>query len=105
MKDKLIFQNFLIHLFSLMIIILLGSNLVIAQSRNDIPISLACFTPSSEFRATVDGKNVLVYSSPIPVAFCSFVINKPVDIVIKSLTRDVKWADLRPLSRQKCTSY
>ena len=98
MKDKLIFQNFLIHLFSLMIIILLGSNLVIAQSRNDIPISPAGFTPSSEFRVTVDGKNVLVYSSPIPVAFCSFVMNKPVDIVIKSLTRDVKWADLRPLS-------
>ena len=93
MRDKLIFQNFLRYLFSLIVIILLGSNLVIAQSRNDIPISPASFTPSSEFRATVDGKSILVYSSPIPVAFCSFVMNKPVDIVIKSLTRDVKCAD------------
>jgi len=40
----------------------------------------------------------MVYSSPVPVSFCSFDIDNPVEIIIKSLTRDVKWADLRPLS-------
>jgi hypothetical protein len=85
-------------MLSLIIVILLWSDLAIAQSRIVIPVSPASFAPSSEFRVTVDSKNVLVYSSPIPVAFCSFDMNKPVDIVIKCLTRDVKWADLRPLS-------
>jgi len=83
---------------SLIILLLSGSIAGFAQTRNAFPVSTASFTPSSEFKVMVDGKNVLVYSSPIPVAFCSFVMDKPVEIAIKSLTRDVKWVDVRPLS-------
>ncbi len=56
------------------------------------------FSPSPDFSITIDRKNVLVYSSPIPASFCSFTLIKPVEIKIKSLTRDIKWVDLRPLS-------
>ena len=100
MKTKLLFLNFLKHTFSLVVVILLGTNLGLAQSGNDVTVSPASFTPSSDFRVEVDGKNVLVYSSPIPAALCSFVMSKPVEIVIKSLTRDVKWVDLRPISAE-----
>jgi hypothetical protein len=98
MKNKLNFRDFLKYLFSLITIVHLGSNFTFAQSLNNVPISTATFTPSSEFRVTVDGKSVHVYSSPIPLAFCSFEMSKPVEIVVKSLRRDIKWANIRPLS-------
>jgi hypothetical protein len=82
----------------LMIILFAGSYSGIAQTRNIVPLSQASFSPSPEFHVMVNGKNVLVYSSPLPAAFCIFDMEKPVDIFIKSLTRDVKWVDVRPLS-------
>ncbi len=70
----------------------------LAQNRPVVPINPASLEPSAEFSVMVDGKNALVYSSPIPAAFCSFSMSKPVEIKIKSLIRDIKWVDVRPLS-------
>lgn len=82
----------------LLIILFCGSIAGFAQTGNAVPLSPAGFSPSPEFLVTVNGKNVLVYSSPVPAAFCNFDMDRPVDIVVKSLTRDVKWVDVRPLS-------
>jgi hypothetical protein len=95
MKDRF-FLNFPVHAVSF--ILLLGSVSGFSQSKRSVTGSHASFNPASEFNVMVDGKNVLVYSSPIPAAFCSFVMDNPVKVVVKSLTRDVKWADVRPLS-------
>ncbi len=75
-----------------------GVQPIIAQSARPVPAQNASLSPSQEFSVSVDGKNVLVYSSHIPAAFCSFDINKPIEIRIKSLLRDIKWVDVRPLS-------
>lgn len=77
-------------------IIITGS--LYAQNRSSGSVNPASFTPSPDFNVKVDGKNVLVYSSPIPAAFCSFVMTKPVEITIRSLNRDIKWVDVRPKS-------
>lgn len=98
MKTKSRCVNSLEITISLLLMIFPGTDLVIAQNRVAVPVNQASFNPSPEFSVTVDGKNALVYSSPIPAAFCSFVMNKPVEIAIKSLTRDIKWVDVRPLS-------
>lgn len=78
------------------IIITTGS--LYGQNRPSVPVNAVKFTPSPEFSVKVDGRNVLVYSSPVPAAFCSFDFTKPTDITIKALMRDVKWVDVRPLS-------
>ncbi|MEP7111160.1 MAG: glycosyl hydrolase family 28 protein [Ferruginibacter sp.] len=69
-----------------------------AQNRIPAPVNPLSFTPAADFSVQIDGKNALVYASPIPANFCSFVISKPVEVTIKSLTRDIKWVDVRPLS-------
>lgn len=98
MKTYLLMKDFLRHCFLILFIVLIAINLTMAQSQSMNPVSRASFKPSADFRVTIDGRNVMVYSSPVLLSFCSFEISKPVEIVIRSLSRDVKWADIRPLS-------
>lgn len=83
---------------AILLIVMIQNSSLLSQSRAVVPVNPARFNPSPEFSVTVDGKNALVYSSPIPAAFCSFTMSKPVVVKIKSLVRDVKWVDVRPLS-------
>ena len=97
MKNKYLYRNFFRFSLSSIAIMVMGTAFCSAQ-HEAVPVAQASFTPSSEFSVKADGKDVMVYSSPFPAAFCSIELSKPVDIIIKSLTRDVKWADIRPLS-------
>ncbi len=98
MKSNSFFRNFLRSSLSSIAIMVIGTNFCSAQAHEAVPVFQASFKPSSEFSVKADGKDVMVYSSPFPGAFCSIELSKPVDIIIKSLTRDVKWVDIRPLS-------
>jgi|WetSurMetagenome_2_1015567.scaffolds.fasta_scaffold36872_1 hypothetical protein len=98
MKSQPVFLNYIRYLSSSIAAIIISTITVLAQYPNNVPVSCASFIPSPEFKVVVDGKDVLVYSSPVPLAFCSFEMSKPVDIVVRSLRRDIKWADIRPLS-------
>ena len=53
--------------------------------------------PSTDYTVFVNGKEVFVYASPIPAAYCSFEMIGPVTVIIKA-NRDIKWVDVRPLS-------
>ena len=53
--------------------------------------------PASDFEVKINGKEVFVYESPIPASYCSFNMDGPVEIIIKT-RRDLKWVDIRPLS-------
>ena len=75
-----------------------GISCSIAQNRTAAPVNPVSFTSAADFSVQIDGKNTIVYASPIPANFCSFVMTKPVEVKIKSLTRDIKWVDVRPLS-------
>ncbi len=90
--------NFLKRSLSFVCVILIGIHSVFAQNRVSIPVNPVTFNPSADFSVKIDGKSALVYSSPIPASFCSFIMTKPVDITIKSLNRDIKWVDVRPTS-------
>jgi hypothetical protein len=98
MKNQPLFLSYLKQRFSLVLIMLFVSVSLFAQNRPSVPVNPVSFTPSPEFSVKIDGKSMLVYSSPIPAAFCNFIMKKPVDVTIKSLTRDIKWVDIRPLS-------
>lgn len=98
MKNRPHFLDFLKYTGAFIALIIIETALGFGQSHDAVRGNSAGFKPSSEFRVTVDGKNVLVYSSSIPLSFCSFEISKPVDVVVQSLSRDVKWVDIRPLS-------
>jgi len=98
MKSQLVFLNLIRYSFSLIAAIIIATITGFGQSSNTEPVACASFIPSPEFKVMVDGKDVLVYSSPIPLAFCSFEMSKPVEVVVISLRRDIKWADIRPLS-------
>jgi hypothetical protein len=52
---------------------------------------------SAEYQVKVNGKDVFVYASPVPAAYCSFDMTKPIEITIKA-NRDIKWVDIRPFS-------
>jgi hypothetical protein len=69
-----------------------------AQPIIPAPVNPVSFTPAADFSVQIDGTNSMVYASPIPANFCSFVMTRPVEVTIKSLTRDIKWVDVRPLS-------
>lgn len=69
-----------------------------AQDRIAVPVNPVSFTPAVDFSVQIDGENAMVYASPIPANFCSFVMTRTVEVAIKSLTRDIKWVDVRPLS-------
>lgn len=60
--------------------------------------------PSEEYEVKVNGKDVFVYASPVPAAYCSFDIEGPVEIWIKA-KRDIKWVDVRPLSAGVKTQF
>ncbi len=98
MKTNPLFIKTLKISISILFILFTATNPAIAQNRASVRVIPASFNPSPEFTVTADGKDVLVYSSPVPAAFCSFNKTKPVDIKIKSLAQDVKWVDVRPLS-------
>ena len=53
--------------------------------------------PSTDYTVFVNGKEVFVYASPIPAAYCSFEMSGPVTVTIRA-NRDIKWVDVRPLS-------
>ncbi len=55
--------------------------------------------PSSDYEVKINGKEVFVYSSPIPASYCIFNMDGPVEITIKT-GRDLKWVDIRPLSSE-----
>lgn len=98
MKSKPVFLNFIRYSLLSVAAIAIATTTGFAQPINADPVTCASFIPSPEFKVMVDGRDVLVYSSPIPLAFCSFELSKPVDIVVRSLRRDIKWAEIRPLS-------
>jgi hypothetical protein len=98
MKSKFHFQDFFRYSLISVAIMATGNNFCFPQAHEAVPVARASFIPSSEFSVKADGKKVMVYSAPFPAAFCSIELSKPVDIIVKSLTRDVKWADIRPLS-------
>lgn len=98
MKSQLVFLIFIRYSLSSLVAIIIATITGFAQSPSTDPATRASFIPSPEFKVMVDGRDVLVYSSPIPLAFCSFEMSKPVDIVVRSLRCDIKWADIRPLS-------
>jgi len=98
MKSQLVFLNFIRYSVSSVAAVIIATITGFAQLTNTVPVTCASFIPSPEFKVMVDGRDVLVYSSPIPLAFCSFEMSKPVDIVVRSLRRDIKWADIRPVS-------
>ena len=58
------------------------------------PVGLS---PSADYRVWVGGRQVFVYASPVPAAWCSFELSGPVTVTIKA-NRDIKWVDVRPLS-------
>ena len=78
----------------LLMAVLLNSSFLSAQTIYPAPSGI---TPSTDYQVTVNGRTCFVYISPIPAAYCSFDMDKPVDIVIKT-NRDIKWVDVRPLS-------
>jgi hypothetical protein len=98
MKSQFRFLNFIRYSLLSINVIILVTITGFAQSANTVPVSCASFIPSPEFKVMVDGKDILVYTSPIPLAFCSFEMSKPVEVVVRSLRSDIKWADIRPLS-------
>ncbi|MEO5997599.1 MAG: glycosyl hydrolase family 28 protein [Chitinophagaceae bacterium] len=97
MKAENIVFNLVVFLMTLLLG-LAGISSGKAQSRIPAPINPVSFTPAADFNVQIDGKNAMVYASPIPANFCSFVMTRPVEVTIKSLTRDIKWVDVRPLS-------
>ncbi|HVG16829.1 MAG TPA: glycosyl hydrolase family 28 protein, partial [Chitinophagaceae bacterium] len=60
--------------------------------------------PSGDYEVTVNGKNVFVYHSPVPAAYCAFDFIGNADIIIKA-NRDIKWVDVRPLSANIRVSF
>ncbi len=72
---------------------------ITSYSQENIYPSPGGLTPSTDYRVWVNGKEVFVYASPVPAAYCSFDISGPVTITIKT-SRDVKWVDVRPLSQK-----
>jgi hypothetical protein len=96
MKTKSYFTNSLSQVILMVAFSIIGIGSVASQNR--VPVNPVSFNPSHDFTVTIDGENALVYSSPIPAAFCSFDISKPVEVKIKSLSRDIKWVDVRPFS-------
>ncbi|MEO5592401.1 MAG: glycosyl hydrolase family 28 protein [Chitinophagaceae bacterium] len=92
---QLIFKN---RTAFLIVLLLFNFFIVAGQGRISAPVNPATFTNAADFSVQIDGKNTMVYASPLPADFCSFVVGKPVQIKIKSLTRDVKWVDVRPYS-------
>lgn len=52
---------------------------------------------SENYQVFVNGKEILVYDSPVPAAYCSFDLVGKASVVIKA-KRDLKWVDIRPLS-------
>jgi len=60
-------------------------------------LSPAGVKPSDAYRVFVNGKEIFVYDSPVPAAYCSFDLTAPANVTIKA-ARDLKWVDVRPLS-------
>ena len=52
---------------------------------------------SPDYKVFVNGKEVFVYASPVPAAYCSFELHGNVQVTIKA-SRDIKWVDVRPYS-------
>ena len=98
MKSHLVLLKFIKYSLSSIAAVIIATINGFAQSPNTDPVTYASFIPSPEFKVMVDGRDILVYSSPIPLAFCSFEMSKPVEIVVRSLRRDIKWSDIRPIS-------
>jgi polygalacturonase len=53
--------------------------------------------PSAAYQVFVNGKEIFVYDSPVPAAYCSFDLYAPATVTIKA-ARDLKWVDIRPLN-------
>jgi hypothetical protein len=98
MKNVLHLIRHILTAFTFFSVFISGTGKCFAQSSEAFRVNAATFGPSKDFIVTIDGKNALVYSSPVSASFSSFTLSKPVEIKIKSLTHDVKWVDLRPLS-------
>ena len=90
------------NLFLLILMILILSGLMNAQSANELENYVKTYpAPSGAIRANeyqvfIDGKEIFVYANPV-AAYTYFDFEGKADIEIKP-SRDVKWVDVRPLN-------
>ena len=83
----------LIFLMSLFI----SQNMVAQEVIYPIPAGVKA---SAEYKVFANGKEIFVYASPIPAAWCSFEMSGSVEITIETYYRDIKWVDVRPRTAQ-----
>lgn len=81
----------------ILVCLLISCNAIAGTSQAIIYPAPQGLPASADYEVSVNGKEVFVYASPVPAAYCSFDMSGPVEIIIKA-KRDIKWVDVRPLS-------
>lgn len=72
----------------------------LAQTRSSGNIFSNGMKASELYRVFVDGKEIEVYQSPVPASYASFTISDRGSDIEIIANRDVKWVDVRPLSKE-----